>query len=173
MKCCVFSIARCLTTLWVFNACRSRLRGWTAVAFQTHSLGVFYTYTTFVSIHVQYNPHTHICFDSNRRSSMSVSSLLLLQLLRLLDALRAGQQTWSLTDTTDTEEKNVTIEVGGGHSGIYWDFGSGRIWSVRPGSRQTSLAWKRSSTLSKLERSHSAAELSPKQCKGKPRSKSQ
>ena len=86
--------------------------------------------------------HTHICFDSNRRSSMSVSSLLLLQLLPLLGALRAGQQTLAFRDTTDAEEKNVTIEVGGGHSGIYWNFGSGRIWSVRPGSQADKLGLK-------------------------------
>ena len=73
---------------------------------------------------------------------MSVSSLLLLQLLPLLGALRAGQQTLAFRDTTDAEENNVTIEVGGGHSGIYWDFGSGRIWSVRPGSQADKLGLK-------------------------------
>jgi len=72
---------------------------------------------------------------------MSVSSLLLLRLLPLLAALRHEQKTLALTDTTDTEEKNVTIEVGEGDTrdtdeknvttevggGIDWGFASGRI----------------------------------------------
>eukprot|EP00434_Breviolum_minutum_P018070 symbB.v1.2.015937.t1/scaffold1203.1/size131588/4 len=71
---------------------------------------------------------------------MSVSCLLLLPLLPLLAALRPGQQTWSLTDTTDTEEKNVTIEAG--DTGIYWDLGSGRIDSVVSGSQADKLGLK-------------------------------
>eukprot|EP00434_Breviolum_minutum_P018069 symbB.v1.2.015936.t1/scaffold1203.1/size131588/3 len=72
---------------------------------------------------------------------MSVSCLLLLQILPLLDALRPGQQTWSLTDTTDTEEKNVTMTKREDH-GFYWDFGSGRIFWVRPGSQADKLGLK-------------------------------
>ena len=74
----------------------------------------------------------HISFDSSRTISMSVSTLLLLRLLPLLAALRHEQKTLALTDTTDTEEKNVTIEVG--TAGISWNFGSGRIYGVRAGS---------------------------------------
>ena len=73
----------------------------------------------------------HISFESGRTSSMSVSTLLLLRLLPLLAALRHEQKTLALTDTTDTEEKNVTTEVGGG---INWDFASGSIDWVRAGS---------------------------------------
>ena len=64
---------------------------------------------------------------------MSVSSLLLLRLLPLLAAVRPGQKTLALTDPTDTEEKNVTMEVG--DHGMHWDFGSGRIDVVDPGSQ--------------------------------------
>ena len=74
----------------------------------------------------------HIFFDSSRTISMSVSTLLLLRLLPLLAALRHEQQTLALTDPRDTEEKNVTTDVG---AGIFWDFGSGRIYSVRAGSQ--------------------------------------
>ena len=72
---------------------------------------------------------------------MSVSTLLLLQILPLLDALRPGQQTWSLTDTTDTEEKDVIMTKKEDH-GLYWDDGSGRIYSVRAGSQADKLGLK-------------------------------
>ncbi len=64
---------------------------------------------------------------------MSVSTLLLLRLLPLLAALRDGQKTLALTDPTDREEKNVTMEVGDPE--IYWDFASGRIDAVDPGTQ--------------------------------------
>ena len=62
---------------------------------------------------------------------MSVSTLLLLRLLPLLAALRHEQKTLALMDTTDTQEKDVTIEVGGGFD---WHLDSGRIYWVRAGS---------------------------------------
>ena len=65
---------------------------------------------------------------------MSVSCLLLLRLLPLLDALRPGHQTWSLTDMTDTEEKNVTLEVQGG-PGFGFYLGPGSIYWVKAGSQ--------------------------------------
>ena len=70
---------------------------------------------------------------------MSVSILLLLRLLPLLAALRHEQKTLALTDLRDTDEKNVTTEVGGG---IDWDFASGRIYSVRAGSEADKLGLK-------------------------------
>eukprot|EP00434_Breviolum_minutum_P018068 symbB.v1.2.015935.t1/scaffold1203.1/size131588/2 len=70
---------------------------------------------------------------------MSVSSLLLLRLLPLLAALRHEQKTLALTDTTDTEEKNITWEVAGG---MEWDLGSGRIESVEFGSQADKEGWK-------------------------------
>ena len=127
-------------TRWKFTR-RSRLHGFSEVAFQTHTLDVFYLciyiyvylhdICSTICIYRTYRP-AHF-FDSGRTSSMSVSSLLLLRLLPLLAALRPGQQTLALTDATDTEEKNVTIEAG--TMGAYWDFGSGRIYSVRAGSQ--------------------------------------
>ena len=96
-------------------------------------------YMIFVVLHA-FTVDTHISFHSSRTSSMSVSSLLLLGLLPLLAALRHEQKTLALTDTTDTQEKNVTFEVG--KAGMEWDFGSGRIWSVMAGSQADKLGLK-------------------------------
>ena len=85
----------------------------------------------FIILHA-FTVDTHISFHSSRTSSMSVSSLLLLRLLPLLAAVRHEQKTLALTDTTDPEKKNVTIQAGDG--GIRWNFGSGRIDGVRAGS---------------------------------------
>ena len=94
-----------------------------------------YIYMIFVVLYA-FTVHIdqHIFFDSIRTISMSVSTLLLLRLLPLLAAVRQEQKTLALTDTTDTEEKNVTLEVGEGGHGIKWDFASGRIDGVLPGS---------------------------------------
>ena len=126
--------------------CRSRLHGSCEVGFQTHTIDLIYT-CIYIYIHMIFdticmitNIYTHMSFDSSRTISMSVSTLLLLRLLPLLAALRHEQKTLALTDTTDTEEKSVTIEVG--TAGIYWNFGSGRIYSVRAGSQADKLGLK-------------------------------
>ena len=73
---------------------------------------------------------------------MSVSSLLLFRLLPLLAALRHEQKTLTLTDTTDTDHENVTIEVGEGDSGIQWNFASGKIYLVTAGSQADTAGLK-------------------------------
>ena len=96
----------------------------------------YYFYMIFVILYA-FTVHIdqHISFDSSRTISMSVSSLLLLRLLPLLAALRHEQKTLALTDAAEAEQKDVTIEVGEGDSGIQSDFGSGRIYWVLSGSR--------------------------------------